>query len=110
MIVVLGVLLLLLLTGILSFGAPGPRPYFGSWWGFFLLFLLVWVSFFVLRVVLWSGRGRRRYGRAGPHQDPAVMAARQRYARGEITRDQFDQIMTDLDRGGRGPGGPLSGG
>jgi hypothetical protein len=37
------------------------------------------------------------------------MAARQRYARGEITREQYDQIMTDLGRRGRGPGGPLSG-
>jgi uncharacterized membrane protein len=42
-------------------------------------------------------------------EDPAVHAARGRYARGEITREQFDQMLTDLARRGRGPGGPLSG-
>jgi uncharacterized membrane protein len=103
------VVLVLLVTGVLALGSAAPRPYGGLWGGFFLLFLLVWVSFFVVRILLWSGRGQGHYGRGGPYRDPAVMAARQRYARGEITREQFDQIMTDLGRRGRGPGGPLSG-
>lgn len=96
------------------FGATsGPRPLFGFWGGFLLLFLLVWIAFFVIRVALWSSR--RGYGGYGSHRppgmrrDPAVMIARQRYARGEISREQYDQIMTDLGRRGRGPGGPLSG-
>ena len=93
--------------------ASGPRPFFGVWGGFLLLFLLVWVAFFVIRMALWSGRRRYGYGGynrpAGMRRDPAVMAARERYARGEISREQFDQIMTDLGRRGRGPGGPLSG-
>jgi len=110
MIVVLAVLFLLLLNGELGGTGSGPRPLFGFWGGFFLLFLLVWVAFFVIRIALWSGGGRRGYyGRQGPRRDPAVMMARQRYARGEITREQYDQIMTDLGRRGRGPGGPLSG-
>jgi uncharacterized membrane protein len=90
----------------------GPRPLFGIWGGFFLVFLLLWIAFFAVRVVVWTRRGYAGYGGyGGPrrHPDPAVMAARQRYARGEISREQFEQIVSDLDRRGRGPGGPLSG-
>jgi uncharacterized membrane protein len=78
-------------------------PFFG---GFFLIFLLVWVAFFALRMAVWRGY-RSRYGGGpgygGPRRDPAVLAARQRYARGEITREQYDQIMTDLTRRRSGP-------
>jgi len=109
LIVVIVVVFLLLLDGTIGYGSTGPHPFFGFWGGFLLLFLLLWVSFFVLRIALWSGRGRGGYGRPGMYRDPAVMVARQRYARGEITREQYDQIMTDLSRRGRGPGGPLSG-
>lgn len=89
--------------------SPSSRPYFGYFGGGLLLvFLLVMVGFFALRMALWSAyRGRNVGGRRGagyPGRDPAVMAARQRYARGEITREQFDQIMTDLGRRPRGPG------
>lgn len=106
---VLLIVLLLLATGTITFGGAGGRPYFGFYGGFFLVFILLWVSFFVVRVIFWSGRARGGYGYNHPRRDPAVMAARQRYARGEITREQYDQIMTDLGRRGRGPGGPLSG-
>jgi putative membrane protein len=109
-IVVLAVLLVLLLDGQFGSVGSGPRPLFGYWGGFFLVFLLIWVTFFVIRVAFWTSRARGGYyGRQGPRRDPAVMVARQRYARGEITREQYDQIMTDLGRRGRGPGGPLSG-
>jgi uncharacterized membrane protein len=109
-IAVVVILLVLLYTGVLSTASGGPRPYFGFWGGFFLLFVLVWVSFFILRVAFWTSRSQRGYyAHPGRVRDPAVMAARQRYARGEITREQYDQIMTDLGRRGRGPGGPLSG-
>ncbi|MGA9840092.1 MAG: hypothetical protein WBF81_08645 [Thermoplasmata archaeon] len=108
-IVVLVVLLLLFWTGTIGVRSGSPRPYFGYWGGFFLIFILIWVSFLVIRIAFWSARVRGGgYGR-GPRRDPAVMVARQRYARGEITREQYDQIMTDLGRRGRGPGGPLSG-
>jgi uncharacterized membrane protein len=113
MIAILVIVAVLIYTGSIGFGA-GPHPYYGYWGGFFLLFLLLWVSFFVIRMAFWSSRPRRQYYRQqygpGMGRDPAVMAARQRYARGEITREQFDQIVTDLGRRGRGPGGPLSGG
>jgi putative membrane protein len=109
---IIGVVLLLYLDGYLGPAPYGSHPYFGFLGGFLLLFLFVWLGFFLLRVTFWTARTQGRYGgyggpRRGP--DPAVMVARQRYARGEITREQFDQIMTDLGRRGRGPGGPYSG-
>jgi uncharacterized membrane protein len=110
LIAIVAIVFVLFANGNLNYGGTGPRPVFGFWGGFFLLFLLLWVGFFVIRIALWSGRGRGGYyGPQGRHRDPAVMMARQRYARGEITREQYDQIMTDLGRRGRGPGGPLSG-
>jgi putative membrane protein len=110
---IVGVVLLLYLNGALGPAPYGGRPYFGVFGGFLLLVVVVWLGFFLLRVAFWSSRTQGRYGgyggpRRGP--DPAVMIARQRYARGEISREQYDQIMTDLGRRGRGPGGPLSGG
>ncbi len=88
---------------------PAGRPYFGYFGGgFLLIFLLILVGFFALRMAIWSSFRSRysgyRGGAGGPMRDPAVMAARQRYARGEITREQYDQIMTDLGRRPRGPG------
>ncbi len=107
-IAVLVIVFVLLANGVL--GGSSPRPFWGFWGAFLLLFLIVWVGFFVLRVAFWSRRRQYGYGRGpGLHRDPAVMVARQRYARGEITREQYEQIMTDLGRRGRGPGGPLSG-
>jgi len=117
--VVLGISVALLVTVVVLFvlasgGYLGssPRPPYGIWGGFLLVFLLLWIVFFAVRLVFWTRRGYGGYGgRGGPHRypDPAVMVVRQRYARGEITREQFDQIMSDLGRRGRGPGGPLSG-
>jgi uncharacterized membrane protein len=114
LVVIVVVVVLLLANGTIGTPGGGPRPLFGFWGGFLLLFLLLWIGFFVIRIAFWSSRSRRsysggQYGPRGMHRDPAVMVARQRYARGEITREQYDQIMTDLGRRGRGPGGPLSG-
>ncbi|MGD0587354.1 MAG: SHOCT domain-containing protein [Thermoplasmata archaeon] len=52
--------------------------------------------------------GPVRWGRPGI-DDPAVILARERFARGEITQEEYDQTLIDLARRGRGPGGPLSG-
>jgi putative membrane protein len=115
MIAALIIVAILLFSGAFAFG---PRPYYGYWGGWFLLIIFLWIGFFLIRMAFWSSRASRReyyrqQHRGGPGRDPAVMMARQRYARGEITREQFEQIMTDLGRRGRGPGGPggpLSGG
>jgi uncharacterized membrane protein len=93
------VLLVLEFYGYLG-GFPDGRPSSGTWFfAFFPLFALFWVVLFSLRLVFWSGYGRYPGRWHGEYGDPAIEAARHRYARGEITRDQYAQIMDDLGRG-----------
>ena len=75
---------------------------FAGGWGFFWLFPFFWLLFFLFRPWRWWGpwgwggyrNGPYGYGRAA--RDPAVDALRERYARGELTKEQFDQMMKDL--------------
>jgi len=111
---VVAIILLLILLYPTAFGLSAPTgPYRYGFGGLFLVFFIVIILFFVVRVAFWSARwsrygGGRRYGGGGSSQEgygmnrPA-MIARMRYARGEITREQYDQIMRDL---GRPPGAP----
>jgi uncharacterized membrane protein len=104
--------ILLLLIFPASFGIASPSyPYhYGLFGGVFFLFLILIVAFFIVRVAFWSTRASR-YGRRSGANHPnggygpnrPVMVARMRYARGEITREQYDQIIQDL---GRRPGSP----
>ncbi len=76
-------------------------PFFGGWFFFpfgiifFFLFL-----FLVTRFVFWGWWGwgwRRRYWYGYEYGD-AHEILRQRYARGEITKEQFDQMTRDLEQ------------
>jgi len=66
-----------------------------SWW---MIFGGIWMIVFwggLIALIVWGiTRLSRRGGPAG-RQD-ALDIARERYARGEITREQFDQIKRDL--------------
>lgn len=69
------------------------------WWWFPFPWLFVvpaFLLFFVLRWLLWGGWGwgwgRYRWG----YGDPAVEILRERFARGEITKEQYDSMMRDL--------------
>lgn len=102
-IVVVGAVLLAVSLYPRAFGLSNPLgfPYGG---GFLGVFLLLWGTLLLARIAFWTTR-RRYYGGGPPGRrfDPAILAARQRYARGEITREQFEQIVGDL----RHPPGPL---
>lgn len=57
----------------------------------------------IILVVVWLARGRGNDGggAAGPGathhgQDPAMRIARERLARGEITKEEFDEIVACL--------------
>ena len=96
--------------GLFGISAPSSPYRYGLFGGFFLFFFILIVIFFIVRVAFWSTRASRygrRYGQygAGPNygMNRPAMIARMRYAKGEITREQYDQIMRDL---GRRPGGP----
>jgi putative membrane protein len=81
------------------FRPAAPQAYY--WWpwapfGWFLLIPLFFVAFFALRFFLWGWWGP--WGGRGSYYrgDSAMQALRERFARGEITKDQFDQMRKDL--------------
>ncbi len=86
--------------------ASGPWPY-GPWFLFpwFWIFLLVFPLFLLLRFALWSrwgwGWGVGRWGAMDARD-----IAEARYARGEITREQFLALMRDLDQARTGGSPP----
>ncbi len=81
-----------------------PRPYpgyfypshffflpFGWFFGLFWIFIIFWAVRWIFWPRRWGySRGYWRYG------DESYYILRQRYARGEITKEQFEQMMRDL--------------
>ncbi len=87
-----------------AFFAPMPMGYYPAYrffpFGFILfpfgfLFFLFFI-FFIFRF-LFGGWGWRHYRGYGHYWGDAAEILRQRYARGEITKDQFEQMMRDLE-------------
>jgi len=76
-----------------------PMPYFGwFFWpfGFLIFFFLI---FGVFRWLFFPW-GRGYYGGRWQRWGTPEEILRRRYARGEITKDQFDQMMRDLQQHG----------
>jgi uncharacterized membrane protein len=88
-----GVLLALLYPG--RFAGGDGSWNFGFFWFPWGLFFLFFVFFWWIPRWGWGhgyyGRRNWRYG-----MDPAHSIARERYARGEISKEQYDQIVRDL--------------
>lgn len=60
----------------------------------FILFVLFWGA--VIWLIVWAVRkGTDRWGSGNAGQKPLDIAMA-RYARGEITREQFEQIKKDI--------------
>ena len=114
----LGILALLAFVALPAFGGAlwgwggygygdGVRPFVGSpgFWGFWglgaLVRILFWgaIIFFVVNLF----RGRRRYwdrhdyDEVSPRELSPNDILRRRYAAGEITREQYEQMRHDLD-------------
>lgn len=109
----IGLAVMLLLIGVATvIWALTPHPVvsgassgFGWPFGLFGLFFLLWFVFAICARPWrrwwwgapgygpygWRGYGYRRWGR-----DPALEALRERYARGELTKEPFDGMMRDL--------------
>jgi len=79
------------------FGMPMMRGVWGFGLGILWIFFIIMAFMFIGRLIFWgSWRGvRRGYWRS----DSAEEILRQRYARGEVTKEQFDQMMRDLQQG-----------
>jgi len=56
-----------------------------------LAFLLLFIVF-----IIWWARSMFRRGNARPEAKTPLDVAKERYARGEISREQFDQIKKDI--------------
>jgi putative membrane protein len=71
----------------------------GLGWSFvpFLFMAFFWVAVIVVAIVLivkLAGGGSSKH--ASRQGDAAEDVLRQRYARGEISKEQFDQMLSDL--------------
>ncbi len=89
--------------GMMGFGfGPGMmgRFYggygFAPWWG--IVMLLFWALVIGGGVILVSRLVRQGEPTSqGGHESSALEILRQRYARGEITKEQFDQMRRDIE-------------
>jgi len=61
-----------------------------------LIFVVVFFGLFVIRTLYWGSRRKRWREQFRANQPIRIL--RQRYARGEITKEQFDQMLRDLGR------------
>jgi len=66
---------------------------FGGWWLFGMLFWVA-VTVGVVALVVWAVRSASA---AAPGGD-ALAVLKLRYARGEITREQFEQMRKDIEK------------
>ena len=112
-----GIVGLIILIGI-SIAASlifAPRSSGSSFYPFFFPFhfgwlggiFLVFIVFLVLRLLFWP----RRWNDHLPnlhYRDDALNILRERYAKGEITKEQFEQMLHDLERGEKGNHEPPS--
>jgi putative membrane protein len=78
----------------------------GSWgWAGMLAMLLFWVGFVAL--IVWVlrgwGAGNGPASPAGRPGDPALMILRERFARGEISAEEFDRARQTLEASVHGP-------
>jgi putative membrane protein len=80
------------------YGNPGaiyyPYPFGFSFYWFWPLFGIFFGLWALVFFTSWPLRASYLTGRLG--RDPSYQIVRERYARGEITKEQFQQMMHDL--------------
>jgi uncharacterized membrane protein len=78
----------------------------GFYWFPFPFFPLVFIPiailvFFAFRWSFWGCWGGAPGWNYGQYYDPAMVTLRERYAKGEITKEQLEQMTKDLEQGAR---------
>jgi putative membrane protein len=74
-----------------------------AWGGFAIFGGLLGLAFWILVIVAIVALIRGSRPAAGPSGGPAVHLLEERYARGEITREEFLERRTVLQQGSAGP-------
>jgi len=110
-VVVLGILLALAGVGAYGWGMMGPGFYrygvFPIWGILMALFMLIfWVA--IIAAIVWLVVSLTRQGRLtspglGPGRPSALDILQERYARGEISREQYEQMRRDIEGSGGTP-------
>ncbi len=98
-------ILVVLLVGLLVYPPSAwqsPMPGYFPFW-FFGFFVVLFVVMFLVRILFWGALSIPRWGymRHSWYNEPrsSQQILDDRYARGEITRDQYLQMKEDLMRG-----------
>jgi putative membrane protein len=94
--VLVGAVTAIVVGASLYFNAATPQYY--GWWpwapfGWFLFIPLFFLAFFALRFLWWGWWGGWGWYRG---EDSAMQVLRERFARGELTKEQFEQMRKDL--------------
>lgn len=88
--VVIGIIVVGFLLRSFIFGSMPTS--FGWIWTLLGIFFFLWILSWIFRLVMWHSHGGRMRG------DRATEILRRRYARGDITKAQFDKMMQDLQK------------
>jgi putative membrane protein len=99
---VLGVVAVVGIAAAFYFYGPSPvsaYPYYG-WFPFpwFFIFPVIFLIFFAFRWIWWGGWGWRGGWYYRQYYDPALEILKERFARGELTKEQYEQMAKDLER------------
>jgi len=81
------VIVLLFLVGFRGWYFPGEL---------LIIFVFIFLGLFVVRSLYWNSR--RKYWRERLRANEPLRILRKRYVSGEITREQFTQMMRDLEQ------------
>jgi len=112
---VIGLVVLFILIGIAAVIGAIMNPhsvidYTGGWvgiaWGMVgtligLFFVFIWMIVWPVGFIMWISRGYRYSSRnrwTWWDHDEALEILRERYARGEITKEQHDKMREDLEK------------
>lgn len=86
-------------VGLMGFGMMGGYGYahgFSPWWGVLMMVLWVLVIGGIVALVFWALRERQVLPTGRVRESEALEILKQRYAKGEISREEYERMRQDL--------------